>query len=132
LLTRDFRAEEANSLILFIKRFHQKFCSIPADQLAASSFDWFGQPSPCPIHSAIFAEWVGNHEPQPALCIGAFPASSRPQQAAKMPPAEAETTPNSLSWKILQVNSFVMNILQRNPVCNLIEMRILRPKYGWG
>jgi hypothetical protein len=49
-----------------------------------------------------------------------------------MPPSEAEMSPNSLSWTILQVNSFVLTILQRSHVCNLMKTRILHPKYGWG
>src|ERR1035437_8238648 len=28
--------------------------------------------------------------------------------------------------------SFVLTILQRNPVCNLKKTTTLRPKYGWG
>jgi hypothetical protein len=47
-------------------------------------------------------------------------------------PKEAKASRNSLSWKILQNNFFVLKILRRNPACKLKKTRNLPPKYGWG
>jgi hypothetical protein len=58
--------------------------------------------------------------------------SPRPHLSAKLLLAESETPPNSLFWNILQVNSFVLTILQHNTICKIMKTRILRPKYGWG